>query len=109
VERRTHCCDFAAMCRVMVFLLWALLLPIFFLAPTLFPLAMAIGFGLHWVVFPWTVAHPLGMVHASVRTFFALTAWFLFPKHRMAGVAFATAATYGLSIVQLRGAFGCRM
>jgi hypothetical protein len=92
----------AALCRLMVFLLWAVLLPIFFLAPALFPLAMAIGFGLHWIVFSWTVGHSIGVIHATLRTALVLAAWFLFPRNQMGAVASVTALTYLLSIWQLR-------
>jgi hypothetical protein len=92
----------AALCRLMVFLLWAVLLPLFFLAPTLFPLAMAIGFGMHWIVFSWTVGHPVGLVHALLRTFLVVVTWFLFPENRVGAVAIAVAVTYIVSTWQLR-------
>ncbi|MEO8673426.1 MAG: hypothetical protein ABI411_19090, partial [Tahibacter sp.] len=91
----------AALCRLMVTLLWGIHLPLLFLAPELFPLSMAIGFGIHWIVFSWTVGHPVGLIHASLRTFLVIAAWFCFPNNRMSAVSIAVVIAYLISVAQL--------
>lgn len=91
----------AALCRLMVTLLWAVHLPLFFMAPAFFPLSMAVGFGIHWVVFSWTVGHPVGLIHAFLRTSLAVAAWLLFPEDRAGAVSIAVAVAYLVSVVQL--------
>jgi len=93
----------AALCRLMVSLLWAVHLPLLILAPTFFSLSLAIGYGLHWIVFSWTVGHPLGLVHALLRTALVSAAWWLLPEERVSAVALAVAITYLVSVWQLIG------
>lgn len=92
----------ASMCRVMVFLLWAVLMPLLFQAPMFFPLVMGVGLGMHWIIFSWTVNHPLGVIHALLRTVLVLLAWFLFPENRVGAVSIAVALVYLVSIYQLK-------
>ncbi len=79
----------AALCRLMVTLLWAVHLPLLLLAPAFFSLSLAVGYGLHWIVFSWTVGHPVGLVHALLRTALVSAAWWLLPDTRVAAVAAA--------------------
>ena len=92
----------ASMCRLMVSLLWAVHLPLLFWAPEFFPLSMGIGFAIHWIVFSWTVDHPVGLIHAILRTFLVLGAWYFFPENRVGAVSVAVASAYLLSVWQLR-------
>lgn len=91
----------AALCRLMVTLLWAVHLPLLLLAPAFFSLSLAVGYGLHWIVFSWTVGHPVGLVHALLRTALVSAAWWLLPDTRVAAVAAAVAFTYLVSVWQL--------
>lgn len=95
----------AALCRVMVFFLWAILAPLYVLAPAFFPLAIGVAFGIHWVVFSWTVGSNLGILHAALRTAAVLGAWLAFPNNRVGAVAIAVAAVYLISLWQLRGMY----
>jgi hypothetical protein len=95
----------ASMSRLMVSLLWAVHLPLFFWAPEFFPLSMAIGFAIHWIVFSWTVDHPVGLIHAILRTFLVLGGWYFFPENRGGAVSIAVAVAYLLSVWQLRGMY----
>lgn len=88
---------------LMVNLLWALLIPLSFAAPALLPLGVGIGFGLHWVVFSWIVGHPVGLIHALLRTTLVSAAWFAFPDNPVGAVALAVVLAYLLSLWQLHG------
>ncbi|EQB31249.1 DUF7010 family protein [Sphingobium ummariense] len=92
----------SAMARIMALATWAIHIPIWIHAPALFPLSVGIGFALHWVVFSWTIGHPLGLVHLAMRIVFVLTAWHLFPGNRMGAVSIGIALAYGISLFQLR-------
>jgi hypothetical protein len=95
----------ASTCRVMVSLLWAVHLPLLFRAPEMFPLSLAIGYGVHWIVFSWTIDHPVGLIHALLRTFLVLIAWYFFPENRVGAVSIAVVVAYLLSVWQLRGIY----
>lgn len=95
----------ASMSRLMVSLLWAVHLPLLFRAPELFALSMSIGFAIHWIVFSWTVDHPVGMIHAILRTFLVLVGWYCFPENRVGAVSIGVAVAYLLSVWQLRGMY----
>ena len=89
------------MCVLMVNLLWIVHLSLFFGAPQYVPLSLGIGLGLHWVVYSWIVKHPVGVVHAILRTSLILTAWLLFPDHRVSAVATAVVLAYAVSLAQM--------
>lgn len=91
----------AAMARVMVLATWAIHIPVWIYAPSLFPLTVGIAFGLHWVVFGWSLGHPVGLIHVGIRTALVLAAWFLVPGNRMGAVAAAVALSYMISVWQL--------
>ncbi len=92
----------SAMARVMALATWAIHIPVWIYAPSLFPLTVGIGFALHWVVFSWTIGHPAGLVHLAMRVVFVLAAWHLWPGNRMGAVAAGVALAYAISVVQLR-------
>jgi len=91
----------AGQCRLMVTLLWAVHLPLLLFAPEFFALSMAVGYGMHWIVFSWTVGHPVGLVHALLRTLLVVTAWFLFPENRVGAISIAVVIAYVVSVWQL--------
>ena len=91
----------AAKARWMALSTWALHIMIWIYAPDLFPVSVAIGFALHWVVFSWTVDHPVGFIHLGMRILFALTAWHLVPTNRMGAVAAGVALAYAISVAML--------
>ncbi|WP_152616232.1 DUF7010 family protein [Sphingomonas sp. ERG5] len=91
----------SASARVMALATWAIHIPIWIHAPALFPISVGIGFALHWVIFSWTVGHPLGFVHLGMRIIFVLTAWHLCTANRMGAVCAGIALAYAISVVQL--------
>jgi hypothetical protein len=60
-----------------------------------------VAFGLHWVVFSWTIGHPVGLVHLALRASLVPAAWLLVPDNRMGAVAVAVAFCYLFSVWQL--------
>lgn len=86
---------------LMINLLWALHLTVLFNAPEYLPLTIGIGLGLHWVVFSWVIGHPVGIVHAVMRTLLVTAAWWLFTDVRIAAVAAAVVVAYVYAIAIL--------
>ena len=74
---------------LMVNLLWPVHLTVLAVAPEVLPLTLAIGLGLHWVVFGWVAGHGVGLVHALVRTAVVTAAWWTFPDARATAVSIA--------------------
>jgi hypothetical protein len=91
----------ATKARWMALSTWAIHIPIWVYAPELFPISVGIGFALHWVVFSWTVAHPVGFVHLATRIVFVLLAWYFVPADRMGAVAAGIAVAYAISVFWL--------
>jgi hypothetical protein len=84
---------------LMVNLLWAVHLPLAVGAPRFCPLSLGIALGIHWVVYSWIVQHPVGLIHALLRTGLVVTAWSVYPTHRMAVVPVAIVIVYLMSLV----------
>lgn len=91
----------SAYARVMALATWAIHIPVWIYAPELFPISVGIGFALHWIVFSWTIGHPLGFLHLAMRIVFVHTAWHLCPADRMGAVAAGIALAYLISLIQL--------
>lgn len=89
-------------CVIMVNLLWALHLPLLVYAPTFVPLSLGIGLGLHWMVYSWIIAHPLGYQHAVLRTAGLAAVWFAFPAQLVTASAAVVVAAYALTLLQMR-------
>lgn len=89
------------LCVLMVNLLWAVHIPLFLYAPAFVPLSLGIGLGLHWVVWSWIIQHPLGIIHAILRTILVVVAWFVFPEHRLLAIGLVIVFVYGVSIWQM--------
>ena len=87
--------------RWMALATWGIHIPVWIYAPELFPISVGIGFALHWVVFAWTVDHPVGFFHLGMRIAFVLLAWHLVPANRMGAVAIGIALAYAISVIQL--------
>ena len=83
---------------LMVNLLWALHIPLFLYAPEFLPLSVGIGLGLHWIVYSWIIQHPVGLIHAILRTVLVLLAWFTFPESRLFAIGISIVLVYCLSI-----------
>ena len=83
---------------LMVNLLWALHIPLFLYAPEFLPLSVGIGLGLHWIVYSWIIQHPVGLIHAILRTVLVLLAWFIFPESRLFAIGISIVLVYCLSI-----------
>ena len=86
---------------LMVNLLWAVHIPLFLYAPELLTLSVGIGLGIHWVVYSWIIQHPLGYIHAILRTALVVCVWFLFPESRILAVGLAIVSVYCLSLYQM--------
>ena len=86
---------------LMVNLLWALHIVLFFAYPEAVYLSIGIGLGLHWIVYSWIIKHPLGLQHAIIRTVFVTLAWFYFPDERLFAVSFVIVITYLVTLVQM--------
>lgn len=89
------------LCVLMVNLLWALHLTFLFTEASFFPLSLGIGLGLHWVVFSWIIGHPVGTIHAVLRTVLATALWWLLPVNPITAVALGVVVAYGYSIFVL--------
>jgi len=90
-------------CVLMVNLLWALHIPLLVYAPQFVPLSLGIGLGLHWMVYSWIIAHPLGIQHAVVRTAGLLAVWFAFPGQLVTASAVVVVLSYAMTLLQMRG------
>jgi hypothetical protein len=92
----------SAYARLMALATWAVHIPIWIYAPDLFPISVGILFALHWVIFSWSIGHPVGFVHLAMRIAFVLIAWHLVPGDRMGAVSGGVALAYAVSVLQLR-------
>ena len=79
---------------LMVNLLWAVHIPLFLYAPEFVPLSIGIGLGLHWIVYSWIVQHPIGTIHALLRTLLVWGCWTIFPEQRLLTVGLAIVFVY---------------
>ena len=91
----------SAYSRIMALSTWAIHIPVWIYVPDLFPITVGIGFALHWIVFSWSIGHPLGFVHLAMRILFVLAAWHLCPADCMGAVAAGVALAYLISLIQL--------
>ncbi|MFQ5401681.1 MAG: hypothetical protein ACE5E7_19045 [Anaerolineae bacterium] len=83
---------------LMVNLLWAVHIPLFLTSPELVLLSIGIGLGLHWIVYSWIVQHPIGTIHAILRTLLVLGCWTIFPGQRLLAMGLAIVFVYCFSI-----------
>jgi hypothetical protein len=86
---------------LMVNLLWAVHIPLFIYAPQFVPLSLGIGLGLHWIIYSWIIQHPLGIIHAILRTFLILAVWFIFDDQRLFAVSITIVCTYLFTLMQM--------
>ena len=91
----------AAKARVMALSTWAIHIMVWIYAPELFPVTIGICFALHWVIFSWTLNHPVGYIHLAMRIMFVIAAWHLVPSNRMGAVAAGIALAYAISVMML--------
>lgn len=89
------------LCIIMVNLLWAVHIPLLFNAPEFVPLSLGVGLGLHWVVYSWIVNHPVGLIHAVLRSILIVAAWYLFPNNSILAISCVIVVTYLISIYQM--------
>jgi len=89
-------------CVVMVNLLWAVHVPLLMHAPQFVPLSLGVALGLHWMVYSWIIAHPLGYRHAVLRTAGLVAVWFAFPDHPVSASAAVVVAAYAITIAEMR-------
>lgn len=86
---------------LMVNLLWALHIILFLRAPDIAPLSVAIGLGLHWIIFGWIIGAPLGIVHAVLRTLLFAGGYLAFPRAAITAVSVAVVLAYATTVLQL--------
>lgn len=89
-------------CVLMVNLLWGLHIPLIIFAPEFVPLSLGIGLGLHWVVYSWIIAHPLGLRHAIGRSVGLVAVWLTFPEYRVTACALIVVLSYAISLIEMR-------
>ena len=65
------------------------------------PLSLGVGLGLHWVVYSWIVKHPVGLIHAVLRSILIVAAWYLFPNSSILAISCVIVLTYLISIYQM--------
>jgi Family of unknown function (DUF7010) len=94
--------ELSRLARIMVLSTWTLHILVWIYAPALFPASVGVAFGLHWVVFGWSIGHRLGLVHLGLRASLVPAAWIAVPDNRMGAVAAAVALCYLVSVLQLR-------
>ena len=94
--------ELAKLARIMVLSTWVIHLLVWIHAPALFPATVGVAFALHWVVFGWSIGHPLGLVHLGLRVTLVPAAWYAMPGNRMGAVAAAVSLCYLVSVLQLR-------
>jgi hypothetical protein len=92
----------ARLARIMVLSTWVVHVLVWLHAPDLFPATVGVAFGLHWVIFGWSIGHPVGLVHLGLRATLVPAAWYAAPDNRMSAVAAAVALCYLVSVLQLR-------
>ncbi|MBW8189734.1 hypothetical protein K0504_01690 [Neiella marina] len=89
------------LCILMVNLLWVVHIPLLLNAPEFVPLSLGVGLGLHWVVYSWIVNHPVGLIHAILRSVLIVAAWYLFPNDGILAISCAIIFAYLISIYQM--------
>lgn len=87
---------------LMVNLLWAVHIPLLMSAPQFIPLSLGVALGLHWIVYSWIIAHPLGYRHAILRTAGLVAVWFAFPAHPVTASAAVVVAAYAVTLAEMR-------
>jgi hypothetical protein len=93
--------ELSKLARIMVLSTWSIHILVWLDAPDLFPATVGVAFGLHWVVFGWSIGHPLGLIHLCMRAVLVPAAWYAVPDNRMGAVAAAVALCYLVSVLQL--------
>jgi hypothetical protein len=91
----------AGLLVLMVNLLWALHIVLVVQFPQAVPLSIAIGLGLHWIVYSWIVQAPFGIIHAILRTLLCTVAYFMFPEIQLFAIALAVVFAYSVTLFQL--------
>jgi len=93
--------DLMGQCVLMVNLLWPLHFLIVYKAPSLAALSIALGLGLHWIVFGWIIRHPLGLRHTLLRTALCVCAHVFCTGHELSAVATAVVLSYLITLIEL--------
>lgn len=89
-------------CVVMVNLLWAVHIALLMKAPEFVPLSLGVALGLHWMVYSWIIGHPLGYIHAVVRTLGLLAVFAMgTPRYLVAASAVVVAIAYTITLIQM--------
>lgn len=91
---------------VAINLLWPLHFAIWFTAPQLLPLSLAIGMALHWPIIGWMYDCRACLAHALMRVPLVSAIWFLLPGYRLTLLPLAVALVYAVTIVQIRRELG---
>jgi hypothetical protein len=86
---------------LMINLSWAITIPFWMVMPASLPLSVGVVSGLHWIVYGWIVNHPIGMLHAVVRTVLVTACWFAFPGQRFTVIPIIIVLMYVITIYVL--------
>ncbi|MFT3830384.1 MAG: hypothetical protein QM691_11845 [Opitutaceae bacterium] len=87
---------------LMVNLIWVLHFALISERPALVPLSLAIGLGLHWIVFGWIIQSSLGLIHAIGRTGACTVAYCFGGELRMVAISAAVVVCYAFTLVRLQ-------
>jgi uncharacterized membrane protein YqjE len=85
----------------MALAVYAIAIPFYLVQPDSLPLTVGILSGLMWLPLSWILRHPVGWMHAGVRTLGVLAAWLAFPEARFEAVAMVIVAVYAVTLVVL--------
>lgn len=78
---------------------FAVTIPAFLEAPSLVPLALAVGMTVHWPVIGWIYGRSLFIWHAVGRTIVVAAIWAAMPESRFTAIPFAVSAVYAATVV----------
>lgn len=81
---------------------WPIIIVTSAVNPSLAPLTLAVGMGLHWPVIGWLFGSRVCMIHAISRVLLVTALWYLFPNDRFTLIPLMVAFLYGLTIAALR-------
>jgi hypothetical protein len=86
---------------LMANLSWGIAIPFWLVEPTSLPLSAGILAGTMWIPLSWLIQHPVGFVHAILRTVLVLITWIALPEHRFVAVPLVIVLVYLISIGML--------
>ncbi len=86
------------MCVGQAALAYALVIPLALVLPHSVPYTVGMLTGFMWLPFAWIHGHPIGAIHAVLRTLALLLAWWLAPTQGMLWAPLIVLASYGCTV-----------